>query len=81
MDKEKLTERIEIRVSIKEKNTLKMLADLYSEGNISAFIIDRALYSNRRVVRYNNFELSNRRVKKGDENKPAPSQTKEGMTN
>lgn len=62
--KEKLTEKILIRVSLKEKNTIKMLADIYAGGNMSAYVIDRVLYSNRRVIKENNFELSKRRIQK-----------------
>ena len=65
--KEKLTERIILRVSEREKNTIKTLANLYAQGNMSAYIIDRALYSSRRVVKEENFELSKRLVKKGSD--------------
>ena len=64
-EKEKLTCEIKIRVSIKEKNTIKLLSDLYAGGNMSAYIIDRVLYSNRRVIKESNFELSKRKIKKG----------------
>lgn len=62
MEKEKLVERIDIRVSRQEKNMIKMLAGLYAGGNISAYIVDRVLYSNRRLIKESNFDLSKRRV-------------------
>ena len=64
LEKEKLVEKIEIRVSRQEKNTIKMLADLYANGNVSAYVIDRVLYSNRKLIKSGDFELSDRRIKK-----------------
>lgn len=68
MTKSKLVEKIEIRCSVEEKNTIKMLALLYADGNMSAYIIDRVLYSNRKVLKDGDFELSQRRV--GAKKKP-----------
>lgn len=62
--KGKLYERIEIRCSEKEKNIIKTLAALYSNGNMSAYIIDRVLYGNRKIIKDGRFELSERRLKK-----------------
>lgn len=70
--KEKLTEIIVLRVSEREKNTIKLLAQLYAGGNMSAYIVDRAIYSNRKMIADGDFELSNRKVRKGA-GKPAPS--------
>lgn len=67
--KGKLHQRIEIRCSEEEKNIIKTLAALYSSGNVSAYIIDRVLYSNRKVIRDGQFELSDRRLKKKDPNR------------
>lgn len=64
MEKEKLTERIEIRTTRQEKEVIKMLADMYSGGNISAYIVDRVINSNRKMIKKSNFELSKRRIKK-----------------
>ena len=78
-EKEKLIERIELRVSRQEKNLIKMLAQLYAGGNVSAYIVDRVINTNRKFINQSNFELSERRVmKKGDEKQPSPpKQTKE----
>ena len=64
MTKNKLTEKIDVRCSPEEKNIIKMLAALYSNGNMSAYIIDRVLYGNRKVIKDGQFELSERRLKK-----------------
>lgn len=77
MQKEKLTERIEIRVTPKEKNVIKMLADMYANGNVSAYIVDRTINSNRAVIDENNFELSIRRIKKGGVSTPDHPQGKD----
>jgi len=72
-EKEKLIERIELRVSRQEKNLIKMLAQLYAGGNVSAYIVDRVINTNRKFINQSNFELSERRVmKKGDEKQPSP---------
>ena len=63
-EKEKLIERIELRVSRQEKNLIKMLAQLYAGGNVSAYIVDRVINTNRKFINQSNFELSERRVKK-----------------
>ena len=73
IEKEKLTKNILIRTSETEKNALQMLADMYAEGNLSAYMMDRSLYSNRRFIKVNNFELSNRRIKKGTSKDAPPS--------
>ena len=63
--KKKLTEKIEIRCTTEEKNTLKMLAELYSNGNLSAYVMDRALHASRRKIENaKDFEFSERRIKK-----------------
>lgn len=70
MEKEKLNDRLEIRLSTQEKNTIKMLAKMYAAGNMSAYIVDRVLYTNRRIIKPENFDLSKRRIKKGDPKVP-----------
>lgn len=68
--KNKLTERIEVRCTTEEKNIIKTLAMMYSNNNISAYIIDRVLYSNRKIIKEKNFELSNRRIKRESKSSP-----------
>jgi len=62
--KKKLTEKIEIRCTPEEKNTLKMLAEMYSSGNLSAYVMDRALHASRKLIKTKDFEFSERRIKK-----------------
>lgn len=62
-EKNKLTKFIQIRCTEEEKNIIKTLAMMYSDGNMSAYIIDRVLYSNRKFIKLKNFELSNRKLK------------------
>jgi len=62
--KKKLTEKIEIRCTPEEKNTLKMLAEMYSSGNLSAYVMDRALHGSRKLIKTKDFEFSERRIKK-----------------
>lgn len=63
MEKEKLTERIEIRVSPREKNIIKMLANMYADGNISAYIVERVINTSRKFVDQQDFDLSIRKVR------------------
>ena len=66
MEKEKLNSQIHLRCSRQEKNQIRMLAELYADGNMSAYIIDRVLYSNRKFLKDGDFELSTRRIKRED---------------
>lgn len=70
MAKENLTERIIIRVSEREKNTIRLLANLYASGNMSAYIVDRVIYSDRKLINDGDFELSNRKIKGRVKNPP-----------
>lgn len=74
--KNKLTDNILIRVTKEEKNQLKMLADLYSLGNLSAYVINRTLYADRKRVFEEDFELSKRNVKKEHRKVRAPDNAK-----
>lgn len=51
MDKAKLTERIEIRVSPYEKNFIKGLAGIYANGNMSLFLVYAALNTKRKYLK------------------------------
>lgn len=65
MSKEKLTERIEIRVTPYEKNFIKGLANIYSNGNISALLVHSVLNVNRKNIEKNDFNKSERSIRKG----------------
>jgi uncharacterized protein (DUF1778 family) len=63
-DKDKLTERIELRVSPYEKARLQGFADLYARGNLSLFLVYTALNVNRKFLEENDLLSSNRRIDK-----------------
>ena len=64
-DKEKLTERIEIRVSPYEKNFIKGLAKLYAKGNVSLFLVYAAFNSERKFLEEDDLNKSKRSTRKG----------------
>lgn len=55
--KKELTEKIEIRVSVFEKNRIKFLAEEYANGNISLFVIYNAINAKREYI--NSEDLKN----------------------
>jgi hypothetical protein len=70
--KEKMTERVYIRLSPTEKMELAKLANLYSKGNISAYVVGIVLYGGRKFIQREDFEFSARRVKEN----PSPFKKK-----
>jgi len=65
MAKEKLNTTLQIRLTTKEKNQIKMLAGLYAGGNISLWIIYSSLSVDPKFLRNNEIKLSKRNKKKG----------------
>lgn len=63
--KEKLSEVITIRVSPFEKNFIKGLADMYSQGNLSLWMTYAALNAERKFLKEDDLIESNRRIRKG----------------
>ena len=64
-EKEKLTERIEIRVSPYEKNFIKGLARLYAKENMSLFLVFAAFNSQRKFLKDDDLKESKRSTRKG----------------
>jgi len=64
-EKEKLTERIEIRLSPYEKNFIKGLAGLYAHGNMSLFLVYAAFNSERKFLNEDDLNESKRSLRKG----------------
>jgi uncharacterized protein (DUF1778 family) len=64
-EKQKLSERIEIRVSQYEKNLITGLAKMYAKGNISLFLVYSAFNADRKMLDENDLRESNRSVRKG----------------
>ena len=65
MAKEKLNTTLQIRLTTKEKNQIKMLAGLYAGGNISLWIIYSSLSVDPKFLRNNEIKLSKRNKKGG----------------
>lgn len=70
-EKQKLTERIEIRVSPYEKNFIKGLAKLYAKGNMSLFLVYAAFNSERKFLSEDDLSESKRSTRKGRRNAPS----------
>jgi len=70
-EKDKSSERINIRVSLYEKNFIQGLADLYSGGNISLFMIYAVFNCDRKFLEENDLRESNRRKKRGQSFDPS----------
>jgi len=70
MTKQKLSERVEIRLSPYEKNFIKGLANLYAGGNISLFLVYAAFNSDRKMLGENDLRESNRSLRKGRRTTP-----------
>ena len=64
MLKDKLTERIEIRLTRYEKNFIKGLADLYAQGSISALLLHSVFNVTRKVITKDDFPRSKRYIRK-----------------
>lgn len=64
-NKEKLTKRLNVRLSPYESNFIKGLADLYAGGNISLFIVYAAFNCERRMLREDDLIESKRKIRKG----------------
>ena len=60
-NKDKLTFRIEVRVTEYEKNFIKGLADIYSNGNISMLLVYAAFNFVRKFLEESDFLKSKRR--------------------
>ena len=63
-DKKSLSERLELRLSIEEKNEIRRLAEVYGYNNMSAYVIHRTLYASRKTIKAEDFDYSDRRIKK-----------------
>ena len=70
MTKRKLNEKIEIRVSLYEKNKIKYLADLFANGNLSLWVTYAALNAPRINVKPDDLEESSRKNKGPQNNGP-----------
>lgn len=44
------TQRLEIRLTEKEKNRIKILAGIYCEGNISQWVVHAAINAPRKIL-------------------------------
>lgn len=71
MEKEKLTEQINIRMTRYEKNFIKGLADLYAQGNVSLFMVYAAFNSDRKMLGEDDLRESKRSIRKGRNAKSA----------
>lgn len=58
-----MTEQIHIRCSKQEKSRLQWLADTYSSGNLSAWLIYCGLKMPRETIVVEKFRESDRRIK------------------
>jgi len=65
MHKEKLTERIILRLSPYEKNFIKGLAKIYADGNVSLFMVYAAFHSDRKMLKENDLRASRRSIRRG----------------
>ena len=64
-EKQKLTERINIRLSPYEKNFIQGLSRLYADGNISLFLVYAAFNCERKVLDETDLVESKRKKRKG----------------
>jgi len=69
-EKHKLSERLEIRLSPYEKNFIKGLANLYSNGNVSLFLVYAAFNSERKILKEDDLLESKRRIRRGRKTSP-----------
>ena len=65
---EKLDDKIEIRCSTFQKNTMQGLANMFAKGNLSKFVRHCVLNTNREHIE-NNFESDG--LRKGPPKKPS----------
>lgn len=63
--KEKLTERIEIRLTPYEKNFIQGLADMYASGNISLLLVYSVFNADRKLLGEDDLRESRRSLRKG----------------
>lgn len=70
-EKHKLSERIEIKVSPYEKNFIQGLANLYSNGNVSLYLIYAAFNSERKILKEDDMPESSRRIRRGLKKTPS----------
>ena len=61
-ENDKMSELITLRCTVKEKNEIKRLAEVYADGNMSKYIINQAIYSDSVNANDSKIEWSNRRV-------------------
>jgi hypothetical protein len=67
--KNKLTERIGIRLSPYEKNFIQGLANIYAEGSISALLLHSVFNLSRKAITKEDFPRSKRYIRKCRKNK------------